>query len=174
MQMTRISQMKKNRYGKILYTMIPLINVRTVCILRKWHVMSQMTVLLSRIKSQIKIFIIIAILCFFGGINSINTPKSTNTKNLKSRLYTANCSYIFFSGATSKHFHHYICPTLSGKDAITDIAVLHMATNDIMNSENNKDLVADSIINTARECVPFVAKNILISTFDAIRNLLVQ
>ena len=100
---------------------------------------------------------------FFCGINSINTL-----------LYTANCSYIFFSGATSKHFHHYICPTLSGKDAITDIAVLHMATNDIMNSGNNKYLVADSIINTVRECVPFVVKNVFISTFDAIRNLLVQ
>ena len=33
---------------------------------------------------------------------------------------------------------------------ITDIAVLHMGTHDIVNSEVNKDLVADSIINIAK------------------------
>ena len=33
---------------------------------------------------------------------------------------------------------------------ITDIAILHVGTNDITNSEVNKDLVADRIINIAR------------------------
>ena len=32
---------------------------------------------------------------------------------------------------------------------LTDIAVLHMGASDIINSEANKDLAADSIINIA-------------------------
>ena len=45
---------------------------------------------------------------------------------------------------------------------ITDIAVLHMGTNDIINSEVNKNLVVDSIINIARECVAFGVKSVFI------------
>ena len=90
-------------------------------------------------------------------------PKGINIKNLKSRLCNANCSCRFSGGATSKYFHHYIRPTLNETDMITDIAVLHMGTNDIINSEVNKDLVADSIINVARECVAFGVKSVFIS-----------
>ena len=45
-------QMKKTEIArqKSLYAMIALINVRTVCMLRKWYIMSQ-----DRIKSRIKI-----------------------------------------------------------------------------------------------------------------------
>ena len=43
---------------------------------------------------------------------------------------------------------------------IKDIAVLHMETNDIINLEVHKDLVADSIINIARECVAFGVKSL--------------
>ena len=74
-------------------------------------------------------------------------------------LYSPN-----FGGATSKYFHHYIRPTLSETEVITDIAVLHMGTNDIINSEVNKDLEADSIINIARECVAFGVKSVFISS----------
>ena len=78
---------------------------------------------------------------FFGD----SIPKDINIKNLRSRLYKANCSCCPFGGATSKHFHHYICPTLNETNVITDIAVLHMGTNDIINSEVNKNLVADTL-----------------------------
>ena len=93
---------------------------------------------------------------FFGD----SIPKDISVKNLKSWLYNANCSYRFFGGATSKHFYHYICPTINE----TDIVVLYMGTNDIINSEVNKDLVVDSIINIARECVAFGVKSVFISS----------
>ena len=93
---------------------------------------------------------------FFGD----SIPKDINVKNLKSRLYNANCSCRFFGGATSKHFHHYISPTLNEANMIKNIAVLHTGTNDIINSEDNKDLVANSILNIARECVLFGVKSI--------------
>lgn len=40
---------------------------------------------------------------------------------------------------------------------ITDTAVLHTGTNNIINSENNKDIVADSIINIAGEKCCFIS-----------------
>lgn len=43
-------------------------------------------------------------------------------------------------------------------DAITDIAVLHMETNNIINLEVNKDLVADSIVSIPGDCVVFGVK----------------
>ena len=93
--------------------------------------------------------------------------KRINVKNLKSGLYNGNCRCRFFSGATSKHFHHYIPPTLNETDVITDVAVvLHMWTNEIINLEVNKDLVVDSIINTARECVVFGVKSVFYFRLD--------
>ena len=68
---------------------------------------------------------------------------------MKNRLYNANCSWGFFGGATSKYFHQYILPTLNQTDVIMDTAILHMGTDDIINSEVDKDLLADSIINIA-------------------------
>lgn len=77
-------------------------------------------------------------LVYFGGI----IPKIITIKNLKSQLYNANCSCCFYDRATAKHFHHWIIPTLSEMNVIRDTAVLHMGTNNITNSEVNKDLVA--------------------------------
>ena len=53
---------------------------------------------------------------------------------------------------------------LNETDVITDIAVLHMGTNDIINSEVNKDLAVDRIINTVRECVAFGVKSVFVSS----------
>ena len=39
-----------------------------------------------------------------------------------------------------------------------------MRTNDIVNSEVNKNLVADGIINIATECVAFGVKSVFISS----------
>ena len=72
-------------------------------------------------------------------------PKGINIRNLNTRLSTANCKCRFFVGATSKHFHHYIQPTLNEKNVKTDIAVLHMGTNDILNAGTDKDLIAESV-----------------------------
>ena len=44
------------------------------------------------------------------------------------------------------------------------LVALHMRTNDIVNSEVNKNLVADGIINIARECVAFGVKSVFISS----------
>ena len=43
-----------------------------------------------------------------------------------------------------------------------DTAILHMGADDIINSEVNKDLLADSIINTAIQCAAFVVKSVYI------------
>ena len=48
-------------------------------------------------------------------------------------------------------------------DVITNIVVLHMSTNDIINSEVNRNLIADSISNIAGECVAFGVKSVFIS-----------
>ena len=87
--------------------------------------------------------------------------------NVNSRLYNANCRCRFFGGATSKYFLHYIRPTFKEINVIADVPVSHMGTNDIMNSEVNKDFVADSIINIAKECVDFGVKSVFISSFTA-------
>ena len=91
-------------------------------------------------------------------------PKGINIRNLNTRLSTANCKCRFFGGATLKHFHHYIQPTLNGKNFKTDIAVLHMRTNDILNAEADKDLIAESVIDIAKECVRFGVKDVFISS----------
>ena len=66
---------------------------------------------------------------FFG----TSILKRINVKNLKSKFYNGKCKCRFFGGATSKYFHNYIHPTLNETDVITDIAVLHMRTSDIIN-----------------------------------------
>ena len=72
-------------------------------------------------------------------------PKGINIRNLNTRLSTANCKCRFFGGVTSKHFHHYIQPTSNEENVKTDIAVLHMGTNDILNAGTDKDLIAESV-----------------------------
>ena len=81
--------------------------------------------------------------------------KGINIRNLNTRLSTANCKCRFFGGATSKHFHHYIQPTLNEKNVKTDTAILHMGTNEIFNAEGDKDLIAESVLDIAKECVQF-------------------
>ena len=67
---------------------------------------------------------------FFGD----SIPKGINVKKLKSQsTLQSNCSCRFFCCATSKHFHHYIRPTLNETDMIKDIAALHIATSNIIN-----------------------------------------
>ena len=61
------------------------------------------------------------------------------------RLSTANCKCRFFGGATSKHFYHYIQPTLNEENIKTNVAVLYMGTNDILNVEGDKDLIVESV-----------------------------
>ena len=45
-----------------------------------------------------------------------------------------------------------------------DIAVLHIGTNDILNAEVDKDLIAESVIDTAKECVWFSVKDVFVSS----------
>ena len=93
-----------------------------------------------------------------------SVPKGIDIRNLNTRLSTANCKCRFFGGATSKHFHHYIQPTLNEKNVKTDIAVLHMGTNDILNAEGDKDLIAESVIDIAKECVRVGVKHVFVSS----------
>ena len=71
---------------------------------------------------------------------------------MNTRLNTANCKCRFFGGATSNHFHHYIQPTLKEINVKIDIAVLHMVASGILNTEADKDLIAGSVIDIAKEC----------------------
>ena len=91
-------------------------------------------------------------------------PKGINIRNLNTRLSTANCKCRFFGAATSKHFHHYIQPTLNGKNVKTDIAVQHMGINGILNAEGDKDLIAESFIDIAKECVRLGVKDVFVSS----------
>ena len=89
-------------------------------------------------------------------------PKGINIRNLNTRLSTATCKCRYFGGATSKHFHHYIQPTLNETNFKTDIAVLHMGTSNIFDTEADKDLITDSVIDIAKECVQFDVKDIFV------------
>ena len=92
-------------------------------------------------------------------------PKAINIRNLNTRCSTANCKCSFFGGATSKHFHYYIQPTLSETNVTTDIAVLHMGTKDILNAEAEKDLIAKSVTDIAtKECIRFGVKDVFVSS----------
>ena len=97
---------------------------------------------------------------FFGD----SIPKGINIWNLNTRLSSANCKFRFFGGATSKHFHHYIQPRLNEKNVKTDIVVLHMGRNDILNAEGDKDLIAESVIDIAKECVRLGVKDVFVSS----------
>ena len=73
---------------------------------------------------------------------------------MNTQLSTASCKCCSFAGATPKHFHHYIQSTLNKKKKNKrDIAVLHMGTDDILNAEGDKDLITESVIGIANECV---------------------
>ena len=74
-------------------------------------------------------------------------PKGINIRNLNTRFSTANCKCRYFGGATSKHLHYYI----------------HMGANDILNAEGNKDLIVESVIDIAKECVWLGVKDVFVS-----------
>ena len=93
-----------------------------------------------------------------------SVPMGINNQNLNTRLSMANCKCRFFDGATSKHFHHHVQPTLNKRNVKTDIAVLHMGTNDILNAEGDKDLIAKSVIDIAKECVRLGVKDVFVSS----------
>ena len=84
-------------------------------------------------------------------------PKGINIQNLNTRLSTEIASVV-----TSKYFGHYIQPTLNEKNTKTDIAVLHMGTNDLLNAEGNKDLIAEGVTDIAKERVRLGVKDVLV------------
>ena len=45
----------------------------------------------------------------------------------------------------------------------TDITVLHMGTNDVLNAEANADLIAESVIDIAK-CIWFGVKGVFVSS----------
>ena len=90
--------------------------------------------------------------------------KCINIRNLNARFSNANCKCLFFGDVTSKHFHHYIQPTLNEKNVKTNIAVLHVGTNDIFNAEGDKDLIAESVIDIAKECFQLGVKDVFVSS----------
>ena len=79
------------------------------------------------------------------------------------RLSTVNRKCRFFGEATLKHFHYYIHPTLNETNIEIDIAALHMETNDILNKQADKDLIAESVIDIGKECVRFGVKDVSVS-----------
>ena len=46
----------------------------------------------------------------------------------------------------------------------TDIAVLHMGTNCVLNAEADDNLIAESVIDIAKECVRFGLKDVFVSS----------
>ena len=89
-------------------------------------------------------------------------PKGINIQNLNTRLSTTNYKSRFLSGATSKGFHHYIHLTLNEANAKTDIAALDMGTNDLLDTAVVKDLIVESVIYIAKECVQFSVKDVCV------------
>ena len=84
--------------------MIPLINGRTVYVEEVVHNKPGSSLIVLDEVSNKNIHISRNNIAFLGD----SIPKGINAKNLKSRLYNANCSCHFFGVAISKHFHHYI------------------------------------------------------------------
>ena len=54
--------------------------------------------------------------------------------------------------------------TLNETNVKTDIALLYKGTNGILNAEANKHLIAESVIDIAKECVRFGVKDVFISS----------
>lgn len=128
MQMAKIWRTKKIEIvrEKSVYKMFHLTNLRTVCLLRKWQILSHSEVLhqVSN-KNIIENYNNIAI--FY-----VSIMKKIETEKLNSPLHNANCRCCVFFGATLKHYNH-IRPTLNEINLIMDIVQLHMITNEITN-----------------------------------------
>ena len=48
------------------------------------------------------------------------------------------------------------------KKVKADIAILHMGTNDILNAEVDKDLIAESVTDIAKQCVRLGVKDVFV------------
>ena len=118
----------------------------------------------ARAVSQKTVIVLITTVINHPIIFGDSMHKGINILNLNTRLSTANCKCCLFGGSTSKHFHHYVQPTLNKKKAKTDIAVLYMGTNDILNAEGDKDLIAESVIDIGKKCVRLGVKDIFVSS----------
>ena len=66
-------------------------------------------------------------------------------KNIYQENFWQQSLIWYFGGAKSKHFHDYIQPTVNEKNVKTDIYVLHFGTNDILNAEGERGLIAESV-----------------------------
>ena len=83
---------------------------------------------------------------------------------MNTRLSTVNRKCRFFGEATSKHFYYYIQPTLNETNVEIDIVALLIETNGILNTQDDKDLIAESVIDIGKECVRFGLKNVSVSS----------
>ena len=60
--------------------------------------------------------------------------------------------------------NHYIQPTLNEESVKRDIAILPMGINDVLSTEADKELIAESVTDIAKKCVCFGVKDVSVST----------
>ena len=60
--------------------------------------------------------------------------------------------------------NHYIQPTLNEENVKRDIAILPIAINDVLSTEADKELIAESVTDIAKKCVCFGVKDVSVST----------
>ena len=87
-------------------------------------------------------------------------PKGINRKILGQKLFIAKVFCRFFPGATSRDFFHYVKPTLQYLQTNSDIAVLHMGVNDILNLGSTAETVSNSILHIAIQCKNYEVKEV--------------
>ena len=80
------------------------------------------------------------------------------TKNINDHINESSKIY------SARYIHHYIQPPLNEANIKTDIAVLHMGTNDILGTDADKDLIIESVIDIAKECIRFGVKDVFVSS----------
>ena len=60
--------------------------------------------------------------------------------------------------------NHYIQPTLNEENVKRDIAILPIGINDVLSTEDDKELIAESVTDIAKKCVCFGVKDVSVST----------
>ena len=60
--------------------------------------------------------------------------------------------------------NHYIQPTLNEENVKRDIAILPIGINDVLSTEADKELIAESVTDIAKKCVCFGVKDVSVST----------
>ena len=60
--------------------------------------------------------------------------------------------------------NHYIQPTLNEGNVKRDIAILPIGINDVLSTEADKELIAESVTDIAKKCVCFGVKDVSVST----------